>query len=180
MPTPTIQTETAEYKNLIKLLSAYSTATHQLDSLKADSADCISRALRGKVDKFAKLQTAQATAEKAIREIVKAHPEWFPPERKTINTPFGSVSSRSSTKLDVEDENASVRLIQERCKRPQRIQFLRPKVTLNLEALEKLTDEQLAEYGIKRVTDDNLQIKPSKVNLSKLTKGADKDEEQPA
>jgi hypothetical protein len=96
-----------------------------------------------------------------------------------VKTPFGSVSLRSTSKLEVANEEATILLIQREIERDEAAfpddaipvkAYLRERIELNLEALEKLSDAELKRFRIVRVTDERCTVKPVKIDLGKAVK----------
>lgn len=163
--------EHTRYENLINLLAVYSEASARSEQLKAeinaDHLDLIDAHKKA----YAELQQTITEAEAAIIAIAEANPDWFSAS-KTLKTPYGQVASRSSTSLDVPNEEASIILIEQKCDEETKGQLLRQKTELNLEALELLDDAALRQYRIKRVTSENITVKPAKLDLGKAVKAA--------
>jgi hypothetical protein len=103
--------------------------------------------------------------------LISAHPEWFQ-DKKSIKTPYGSVGFRSTTSLDVPNEEASIILIEQLCKDDEKAQYLRKETTLNREALELLSDAELRQFRIKRLKEESCTVKPLKLDLGKAVKEA--------
>lgn len=163
MPT---DTKSKDYLNLVELLSVYTEAQRRLDELQLQIDDAVADAVEPIRKEYATLQSKHGDAERAIVAIVETHPEWLIKPR-TIKTPCGSVSAKSSTKLDVISEESSLRLI----KASRRdTEFVRVAETLDLEALEKCTDEELAAFGIVRVSAETFTVKPAKLDMGKAIK----------
>ena len=103
------------------------------------------------------------------------HPEWFAKAR-SLKTPYGVVKFHASTKLDVPNEEASIILIEKLCEEEKAQEFLRTETKLNLEALDKLTDEQLKQFRINRVAVDNFSVKAGTIDLGKaVTQAVEKE-----
>ncbi len=141
------------------------------------------------------------TTQEALIEAVKAHPEWFA-GKKTINTPHGAIAKRASSSLAVADERVTLSKIVEghadneglaaifqketlgeimehlsdRLLGPAR-HYLNLEITLNLEALEKLTDRDLLRLGVRRVESETITVKPLVVKIG--TAAAETAEKQP-
>jgi hypothetical protein len=169
MSKPNIQPE--PYKNLVDLMSIHAEATVRLEAIKAE----IQAAFLDLVDEhrkeYASLQATLTETETAIEHIARENPSWFEAAR-SIKTPYGQVKFHASKKLDIPNEEASVLLIQSKCSEEEKDRYLRTEVTLNIEALEKLTDAQLAQFRINRVENDNFSLKPGTIDLGKAVKQA--------
>lgn len=164
----------SDYANLINLLSIHAEATARMVSLQATVQEEYLTVIDTAKDDYTSLQKTIAEAEAAILHLVDAHPEWFE-KSKTLKTPYGSVAVRKSTSLDVPNEEASIILIEQLCDDETKGRLLRKETALNLEALETLSDAELRQFRIKRVTDSNTTIKPAKLDLGKAVKDAGND-----
>jgi hypothetical protein len=163
---------TDEYKNLIDLLAVYAECTNRLESLQSEIQGSLLEIVDDKRKDYAECQAALSQAEAAIEAIATSHPEWFSEKRRSIKTPYGTVSFRKSTSLDVPNEEASIILIEQNLPQEQAAQYVRQEKALNLEALEKLTDAELKPFRIKRVTSDSFSVKAAKIDLGKAVKEA--------
>jgi len=162
--------DTDQYKNLVDLLAVFAEASNRLEVLQSDIQGGLIEIVDEKRKEYAEAQAALSQAESAIELIATSHPEWFSEKRRSIKTPYGTVSFRRSTKLMVSNEEASIILIEQLCDNEAAAQLVRQEKALNLEALEKLTDAELKQYRIRRVTEDNCSVKPAKIDLGKAVK----------
>lgn len=157
------------YANLINLQSVHSEAHARMAELEA----MLHQAWLDVVDEYrteyAKLQEAIATAEEGIEYLATVNPQWFEKSR-TLKTPYGSVAFRRVTKLDVHNEEVTIAILEQIGE--EGLPFLVPSKKLNLEALEKLSDNELDRIRIKRVTTDSCTVKPAKIDLGKAVKAA--------
>lgn len=161
-----------DYKNLIDLLAVYSEGKRRVAALELDAQEEFTGIVDGVRSAYAEAQLAVTQSEAAIKLIVLQHPEWFE-EKKTVKTPYGQVQTRTTTKLEVPNEEASILLI-ERQGEEAEASFTHTKKSLNLEALEKLSDAQLKAYRITRVTDESVTVKEASLDLGKAVKSASK------
>ena len=175
MTNPATPTDTTDYQNLIDLLAIIADATNRLDQMQASLQEEHIAMVDERRKDYAALQETITRSSAAIDLLVFAHPEWFSEKRRSIKTPYGTVAIRRSTKLDVPNEEASVLLVEKHCSEEEAAAYLRTEKVLNLEALEKLTDAQLRQFRITRVTDDNLKITPAKIDLGKAVQQAEKE-----
>ena len=127
-----------------------------------------------------------ADIEARLRVIAVENPELFPDEKKTHKTPFGSISFRAVTYMDIdkEDEETLVLKVKDAChreillamreKRAPRLQvekLIRTREALNIEALELFSDEELKHlFGIERKREEKFSVKPLEVKADKLAK----------
>lgn len=165
-----MQNNTDDYTKLTTELSRYTKLSNCLARIEADFQDAITD-LIGQVfrDEFATTQAELSEVEARIETLAIRHPEWFA-KSKTIKTPFGSVASRSTTKLDVPNEEATIALLELRGQQAE--PFLRTRKYLSLESLEALDDGELKQLKLARVTTEKITISPAKVDLGKAVKKA--------
>lgn len=157
-----------DFAALTEELNYYTRASNQLaqveSTFQAAIVELIAECYR---DDFATLQNEISEIEERIETLVIKHPEWFA-KVKTIKTPFGTVASRSTTKLEVKNEDATIALLEIRSDegRP----FLRERKYLSIESLEALDDAELKRLKVSRVTTDKITVTPAKVDLGKSVK----------
>jgi hypothetical protein len=177
--------QTEDFQELVNLLAVYTEANNRLALLQHDANDQLMDVLDDIKTEYAELQEKMSKAESAMELIALKHPEWFSTKR-SLKTPYGTVSLRRGTKLEVSNEEASlvrIRLAAEKQfpgKGPEEVQardefiakFIRTKEELNLEALELEEDVFLKSLGIARVKTENFSAKPATLDLGKAVKEA--------
>lgn len=168
-----INTTTAakHYKDLVDFLAILTDGTARLAALELDLQNEYIEAVDERREDYAAIQEAIGKAETVIRDLALQHPEWFA-EAKTITTPYGKVQSRTSTKLEIANEDVTLALLKQLG--PDSAPFIRTTEEINREALEALPDDELARIRVKRVTAENVTITPHKPNLGKAVKQAAK------
>lgn len=175
MTTNTQVTDAADFKNLVNLMAIMAEGTARLgeleNGLQQDYIDLVDARRKD----YASLQFALGQAEESIETLAFSNPQWFE-KTKTLKTPYGSISFRRSTKLDVKNEEVSILLLEQLGQ--DGLPFVRTAKALNLEALEKLDDTELDRLRIKRVNSESLTIKPVKVDLGKAVKAATRAEQK--
>lgn len=159
---------TDDYTVLTEELNQFTRVSNQLavveSNFQAALADLIGECYR---EDFATLQAELTEVEARIETLAIRHPEWFA-KTKTIKTPFGSVASRSSTKIDVPNEEATIALLELRGDPAK--PFLRERKYLSIESLEALDDAELRILKCQRVTSEKITITAAKVDLGKALK----------
>lgn len=160
LPTPA---ESPDYSNLIDLLAVYSDATDRLAELQSRLNDDQRSLVDDARDEYVELQTKLGEAEAAVEVICRRHPEWFK-KAKTLKTLYGAAGFRETTRVIVPDERAAITLI---TAAGRDADFVRTVRELDLEALEKLGDDELAKFGLIRKTDNAFSLKPAKLDLGK-------------
>lgn len=185
--------EAPAFAQLVALLAIYSDAANRMEELQAEANRDLMELLDDKKDDYAELQAAMTKAELGLQQIALAHPQWFF-KRRSLKTPYGTVKMHHSTKLHIPDEEASLLLVQnelERLKcdalsadpeiRDSALQSLqelnardlvRRKESLNLEALERLSDATLRRFRIERCKDESFSVVPARLDLGKATAAA--------
>jgi phage host-nuclease inhibitor protein Gam len=161
-------TSSTAYRQLVDELAILTDLSNRLAALEVRfqeaHAELVNEAFRAD---FAELQDSIGSSESRIELLATQHPEWFE-KTKTVKTPFGQVSFRSSTKLEVPNEEASIAVLETMGEDGK--PYLRQRTFLNLEALEGLEDADLKKLRIKRVTRESCLIYPAKVDLGKAVK----------
>jgi hypothetical protein len=149
-----IERHTALCNELAQIETSFQKAMHEL----------IAEVYR---DDFADLTEDKEDTEQLIELLAIRHPEWFA-KTKTLKTPFGSVSTRKTTKIDVPHEEATIALLELRGEAGEA--FLRTRKYLSIEALEALDDAELTALKCRRVTSEKITITPAKIDLGKTLK----------
>lgn len=163
------QQQPDDFKNMLDLLAVYTEAQSRLSTMETDASQHLLEFVDDVRGEYAEAQRALTESETAIVFIIQKHPEWFG-DKRTIKTPYGQVSCRRSTKLDVPNEEATIILIQNSDLPDD--EYLRQSVALNLEALERLEDADLKRLRVRRVKDESITVKAGKVDLGKAVKEA--------
>lgn len=167
-----------DFANLVNLMAVFAEATTRMGELENSAQSGFIDLVDESKETYSELQQAIMEAESSLEIIARKHPEWFA-DSKTVKTPFGSVSFRSTTKLKVTNEELTIVLIEQRIAKedlgseePPSAKLLRHTTALNLEALEQLSDDELSSLRVSRVTSDSFTAKPLKVDLGKAVKSA--------
>jgi len=167
----TLPTKPADaYKDLVDALAILTEGSNRLAKLETAIKDDYIDSVDPRRKEYSDLQNAISKAEQAVKDIATLNPQWFT-DGKTLATPYGKVQSRSTTKLEVPNEEVSIALLQQLG--PESAPFLRVKTELNLEALGSLPDGELARVRINRVTSESLTVTPAKLDLGKAAKAAE-------
>jgi hypothetical protein len=157
-----------DYQDLTEELARYSRLANRLAGVDAAFQEAITELIQEVYqDEFALLQSELTQAEERIELLALRHPEWFA-KAKTIKTPFGNVASRTTTKLDVPSEEATIALLELRGEDAK--PFLRQRTYLSIESLEALDDAELHRLKVQRITTEKITIQPAKVDLGKAVK----------
>ena len=157
------------YANFVNLQAVHSEASARLSEMENDLQQKWLSLVDEHRKDYARLQQAAADAEEGIEYLASVNPQWFVKAR-TIKTPYGKVQFRKTTKLEVKNPELSVVLLKQLGQ--DSLPFLVVKEELNLEALEKLTDQELERLKIKRITTDSCTVTPIKIDLGKAVKAA--------
>lgn len=180
------------YNGLNEMLARYSELSARLVTIEADVNRSQIAAARPMLPDHANTKAELADIEAELRKIAIASPELFPDDKRTHNTPFGSLSFRKSSYLEIGDEEKTVLRILVACRKEAdraakaKVAPLFTEETLlrtiqepNREALEKLTDAQLASFDIERKTEEKFTVKPLEVKADKLVKKAQAEATKP-
>lgn len=164
--------ETKDYKNLISLLSIGAEATARMDELQNSLHQAWLEMVDTMRTEYAKLQNTIASAEQAIEDAADLNPQWFK-KQKSLKTPYGTVSYRKTTKLEVPNEEVSILLLEQLGQ--DGLPFLKTEKKLVLEALEKLDDQELERLRLRRATTQSFSVKYAKPDLGKAVAAAAKE-----
>lgn len=167
---PVLAALPGDFADLVNLLNALSEAQNQISHLNQNLNTEYLETVKGYSDEYKVLQTDISAAMAAIEVIAARNPQWFE-EKKTIATPFGEVKRTTSTSLVIPDEAVTITLIRAARRADD---FLVTTTAISKEALEKLSDEELARYGVSRKTEHNYKPEGAKVDLGKSVKAAEK------
>jgi len=161
---------TDDYTKLTESLEQYTRLSNKNAEMEASFQRAITELIAEcyKED-FSRLQQELADVEGRIELLAIRHPEWFA-KTKTLKTPFGTVASRSTTKIEVPNEEATIALLEVRGEEGE--PFLRTRKYLSIESLEALDDGELSRLKARRVTTEKITISPAKVDLGKAVQKA--------
>lgn len=160
----------SDFQDFVNAAAIVAEAQARLDEMQTRLTMAAIDAIDGMKDDFAKLQEATAKAEQTLELLALRNREnWFK-KAKTLKVPYGTASFRSSTKIEVQNEELTIALMDSLGFDTDA--FTRKTTALNLEALETLSDEELASLRVKRVTTDNFTFKPSSPDLGKAVAAA--------
>ncbi len=182
MPEMNTKARALDFANLVNVMSVYAEAKARLAALENEAQSAFIDLVDERKSDYAAFQQKISETELAIEVIARANPDWFR-ESKTVKTPFGSVSLRKTTSLNVANEELTIVLIEQRIAEELAAQaeapseaFLRTRKELDLEALEKLDDADLKRLRITRTSTENCTIKTAKVDLGKAVKASNEEE----
>lgn len=172
-----------KYNLLNELLAEYSELSAHLSTIEAEVNQSQLTAARPLLPEHANTTARLGEIETKLRTIAVENPELFPEPKRTHQTPFGAISFRASTHLEVADEDKSLLAVKLLCRRelkraslagdPPRFTeetLIRTREELNLEALESLNEAELLMLGIERKADEKFSVKPLEVKADKLVK----------
>jgi phage host-nuclease inhibitor protein Gam len=174
--------QTPDFQKALDLLEALGEATDEITNITAITNNHLRSVLRDIKPKYAHNQERATIAEQLLETLCRKHPEWFE-QQKTLKTLFGTLSLRSSTELEVPNEDAAIARLErdafarfpgdDKVAEYKRAEYLarytRTKIGLNKEALEREDNTFLSLLGISRVTKENFSAKPASINLAKAT-----------
>jgi hypothetical protein len=164
-----------DFALLVELQQAHSETTLKLEQVETQMSVSALKAATNSAPDYVVLQERLARLDEGIKSLFAKHPEWRDGAKKSVKTPYGSVEQRTVTELEVANPAATVALIEQRAKSDSKFDagaFLRIEKEPNLEALEALSDEELAMLGVSRVKSERVTVKPAKVSAKAVTKAA--------
>lgn len=174
-PDPSHQTQ--DFARLVELQQEHTKSSTELERIQTQMTDDSQLGASKHTAEYVCHQERVSAVEAEIKQLFARNPQWLTDGEKTVKTPFGSVSSRRSTSLDIPDEEATVTLLELRAVRQTDFDaglFIRIKKVPNYEALESLPDDELSKLGVTRVTTDRITVKPAKVDAAKVVRAAKK------
>jgi len=173
-----------QYSKFNQLLSDYSTISAQLERAEAHIKEVQLGAAIALQPEYARLKVALTDIETEIRKISDEHnAALFEPGKRSHKTPFGEVKYHKSSHLDFDDSDEVLLRIHLAAQREvARVDgtneapcftvdtLIRTAQTLNIEALENLDNATLAQFGIRRVTEDSFKVTPFALKTDKPAK----------
>lgn len=167
-----VQQCSADFVQLLELQQLFADADAQFNAVQSAADANLLAILDGAKTQYAGAKAIRDAAEAEIKALAAKHPEWI--DGRSIKTPFGSIDLRSSTKIVVANPEATIALIDAIYSRPGSEwtpdKLVRTAREPNLEALDVLSDEQLAKIGARRESTESLTVKRAKVDLGKKGK----------
>ncbi len=162
-----------DFESVVNLLAVLGEANRQLEALTREIESGYIALVQPHRGLYAKLQGTVTETEAALEVIARRNPAWFE-DKKSVTTPFGGVKFTSSSELIVADESVAVQLILALAGKEGREKYLRTVQVLNKEALDELTDAELARFAIQRKAKENFKAATDVVNLGKAVRAAEK------
>lgn len=164
---------TQDFALLAELQQQHTKAQTALESLEVKMNEQSQKSAGAFATDYVVLQESLSKLDAGIKALFARHPEWR--DGKSVKTPFGEVAQRTVTELEIANPAVTVTLIEARGQADPKFNsedFLRRDVAPNVEALEGLTDDELAKLGVRRVKTEKITVKPAKVSVAKLVKAA--------
>lgn len=175
--------QSQDFARLVELQQEHTRSSTELERIETEMTKDSQAGAAKHTAEYVCHQERKAAVETEIKALFARNPQWLDAGEKTVKTPFGSVSSRTATSLEIPDEDATVALLELRAARDKDFDaslFIRTRKVPNVEALESLTDAELSKLGVTRTTTERVTVKPAKVDATKVVKAAKKKAAQPA
>jgi hypothetical protein len=166
------------FAEVVKLMALGSDAASRLEEIQAEANGRLLELIDEYRAEYAQCQSALTQTEAALEVHCRAHKQQWFSAAKSIKTPYGKVAFREGSSLVVKEPEATVRLM--RALEPRLNQtlgaekapwiaeeFIRVVEMPDLEALEKLSDEVLGLFMVKRQVSDSFSFTPAKVDFGK-------------
>jgi len=169
-----------DFARFIELQQQHTATSNQIEALEVDINKGAQEAAKSSAEAYIVLREDLEKLDGELRSLFERHPEWRG-EKKSVGTPFGSVEQRTATELEVPNAAMTISLIEAKGKTDPQFKaddFLHIEKEPNLEALERLSNEELAKLGVQRVTTERITVKPAKVNVAKAVKAAKQPKQQ--
>ena len=161
-----------DFELLIQALSVHTEAAHAIAQIEADLNQRYHTMVEAHRGQYTGLQEALTKTETQIKALAQKHPDWFA-ARKTLKTPFGTVKSTTTNRLEIPNPEVTVLLLEAAFTADPTFDvdaFIRTNTEPDVEALEKLDDATLAKFRITRVTDESIKVTPAEVKLGQAVK----------
>ncbi len=163
-----------DFARFVELQQKHTESSNKLAALEVAINVGAQSAAEASAADYVVLQETVTGLDTELKALFERHPEWRG-DKKSVGTPFGSVEQRTATELQVANPAMTVALIEAMGAADPQFKagdFLHVEKEPDLEALERLTNDELAKLGIKRVTTERVTVKPAKINVSKAVKAA--------
>jgi hypothetical protein len=158
-----------DLQRLHHLISTYNDAAQKMAARQSAIDESYSRLIAGNLEEFSLLQNTFVEAEAEIKKLALSNPSWFA-DVKTLTTPFGKVRETESRPIKAPSEDASIHLI----RAAGRPDLLHIDTSLDKDALGKLSDDELAKFGLSRPIEKSIKISPAKVEMGKALEEKEK------
>ncbi len=159
-----------DFARLTDLQQRHSKASNDLDALEVKMNEQSQHSANVFATDYVVLQEAVSGLDAEIKALFERHPEWRGPN-KSVKTPFGEVAQRTVTELEVANPAVTVTLIEQKFAEAAE-KYLHIEKSPNLEALEGMSDDELAKFGVSRKKREQVTVKPAKVSVAKAVKAA--------
>lgn len=158
-----------EFQRFIELQKEFLNGENAIAKIDAVVNTKVAAVIAEHTRDWAAATEAHKRIEREIISLAERHPEWK--DGESIKSPFGTVSFRKTTSLEIHNEGASITLIRSVLARhPLRETAIRTEETINREVLESLTDLELASIGIARSKGVSISVKAKRVDMAKANK----------
>lgn len=165
-----------ELKKLARLLAELQRTDNDLDKLNAKANGRLQKITDKLGARLLELGEAKAAVERELLALAVAHPEWFPADSRTKDTPHGAASARQSkcVVLDaVSEEEVMRRIAAEEAAAgtadaPKPFHFddlVKTTRELRLEQLALQPRALLARLGLRMEEKDTFSFKPKKLKV---------------
>jgi hypothetical protein len=173
--------QSQDFAKLVDLQRQFSDESLALENVETKMSVAALDAAKTWGENYVVHQERIAQLDAEIKALFAKHPEWR--EGKSVKTPFGEVAQRTVTELEIPNPAMTVALIEARGQKDAGFKsdtFLRVEKEPNVEALEGLSDDELAKLGVSRVKSERISVKAAKVSAAKVVKAAAKKAEKGA
>lgn len=158
-----------DFEAAINLLAGLGEARRELAKLTSEIETGYLELVTSRRDDYAKIQAKVSEGEAALEVIARRNLGWFA-DKKSVTTPYGAVKFKASSEIVVPNEEASIVLV----RKAKRSELLRVTIELNREAMQDMSDEELAKFGIVRKAKENLTVDTEVIDLGKAVRAVEK------
>ena len=168
--TTTTPDSQSDYSKFIALQSALNQADNALAVIDAQVNPKVTEVVDSHRTLWTAAQSQRDEAEREIKRLVEAHPEWM--DGKSVKTPFGTVTLRDTTSLEIPNPEGTIALMRVVFGRVEMDpeQYVVKTEAPRKELLETLDDHILSKIGVTRVKSTHVTVKPAKIEMAKEAK----------
>ncbi len=168
-----ITTSDPEFLEAVDLMKTICIHNNSINSVQSMIDEVTLTVIADDGKELASCQMQIANAEEQLEQLCRSHPEWFT-KVKRIKTVYGTFSLQKTGKLVMPDEAATIRKI-----RRHRLveELLRKREEVDLEACERLPEEDLEMLGIESKKQEKFKATPAMTDTQKILEAHRKSQE---
>ncbi len=170
------ETPETDFLKAVELMKSICIHNNRINAIQSKIDEYLLYIVADDGKELADCQMLIAIAEEQLEALCRAHPEWFNKVKK-IKTVYGAFGLHKTGKLIIPDEAATIRKI----RRHGLVEgLLRKREEVDLEACERLLEEDLESLGIKSKKHEKFRATPAKTDTQKILEAHRKSQEPEA